>query len=126
MILLRNLRFEPGEELEKLRTKAAKKLRVPERDITDIRPVKRSLDARMKNDIHYTCSAAVSLKRGEERALKAAGKDAAPAPVTLAAYGFCSTATNTSPDLSLLLSVSVKLYVSLGAPVPDTCLTTCG
>ena len=78
MILLRNLRFEPGEELEKLRTKAAKKLRVPERDITDIRPVKRSLDARKKNDIHYTCSAAVSLKRGEERALKIAGKDAAP------------------------------------------------
>ena len=78
MILVRNLRLEPGESLEKLRTKAAKKLRVPEGEIADIRPVKRSLDARKKNDIHYTCSAAVSLKRGEERALKAAGKDAAP------------------------------------------------
>ena len=78
MILVRNLRLEPGESLEKLRTKAAKKLRVPEGEIADIRPVKRSLDARKKNDIHYTCSAAVSLKRGEERALKTAGKDAAP------------------------------------------------
>ena len=78
MILVRNLRLEPGESLEKLRTKAAKKLRVPEGEIADIRPVKRSLDARKKNDIHYTCSAAVSLKCGEERALKAAGKDAAP------------------------------------------------
>jgi len=78
MILVRNLRLEPGEELEKLRTKAAKKLRVQISDIADIYPVKRSLDARKKNDIHYTCSAAVSLKRGEERALKAAGKDAAP------------------------------------------------
>ena len=78
MILLRSLRLEPGEPLEKLRQKAAKKLHVPEGDIADIRPVKRSLDARKKNDIHYTCSAAVSLKRGEERALKNAGKDAVP------------------------------------------------
>ena len=78
MILLRNLRLEPGEPLEALRQKAAKKLRVPEGEIADCRPVKRSLDARKKNDIHYTCSAAVTLRCGEERALKAAGKDAAP------------------------------------------------
>ncbi|MBR7073628.1 MAG: hypothetical protein IKI39_00820 [Oscillospiraceae bacterium] len=78
MILVRNLRLEPGEPLERLRQKAAKKLRVQISDIADIRPVKRSLDARKKNDIHYTCSAAVILKRGEERALKAAGKDAVP------------------------------------------------
>ena len=77
MILLRNLRLEPGESLDRLRRKAAKKLRVQETDIADIRPVKRSLDARKKNDIHYTCSAAVTLRRGEERALKIAGKDAA-------------------------------------------------
>ena len=74
MILVRNLRLEPGEALEKLRQKAARKLRVQISDIADIRPVKRSLDARKKNDIHYTCSAAVTLKRGEERALKIAGK----------------------------------------------------
>ena len=78
MILLRNLRLEPGESLDRLRQKAAKKLHVQETDIVDIRPVKRSLDARKKNDIHYTCSAAVTLRRGEERALKIAGKDAAP------------------------------------------------
>ena len=77
MILLRNLRLEPSESLDRLRQKAAKKLRVQETDIADIRPVKRSLDARKKNDIHYTCSAAVTLRRGEERALKIAGKDAA-------------------------------------------------
>ena len=64
--------------LDALRQKAAKKLRVPEGEIADCRPVKRSLDARKKNDIHYTCSAAVTLRCGEERALKAAGKDAAP------------------------------------------------
>ncbi len=78
MILLRNLRLEIGESLEALPEKAAKKLRVPAGDILDCVPVKRSLDARKKNDIHYTCSAALTLRRGEERALKTAGKDAAP------------------------------------------------
>ncbi len=78
MILLRNLRLEIGESLEALPEKAAKKLRVPAGDILDCVPVKRSLDARKKNDIHYTCSAALTLRRGEERALKFAGKDAAP------------------------------------------------
>ena len=78
MILLRNLRLEPDEPLDKLRQKAAKKLRVSEGEITDCRPVKRSLDARRKNDIHYTCSAAVTLRHGEERAMQKAGKDAAP------------------------------------------------
>ena len=78
MILLRNLRLEPDEPLDKLRQKAAKKLRVSEGKIADCRPVKRSLDARRKNDIHYTCSAAVTLKHGEERAMQKAGKDAAP------------------------------------------------
>ncbi len=78
MILLRNLRLEIGEGLNLLPEKTAKKLRVPAGDILDCTPVKRSLDARKKNDIHYTCSAALTLRRGEERALKFAGKDAAP------------------------------------------------
>ena len=95
MILVRNLRLEPGEPLEKLRQKAAKKLRVPASDIAGIRPVKRSLDARKKNDIHYACSAAVSLKRGEERALKNAGKDAAA--YTPPAYEIPTVHTDTRP-----------------------------
>ena len=78
MILVRNLRLEPGEPLEALRQKAAKKLRVAESEITDCVPVKRSLDARKKNDIHYTCSAAVTLRRGEDKALQRAGKGAEP------------------------------------------------
>ena len=78
MILVRNLRLEPGEPLEALRQKAAKKLRDAESAITDCVPVKRSLDARKKNDIHYTCSAAVTLRRGEDKALQRAGKGAEP------------------------------------------------
>ena len=62
MILLRSLRLEEGEPLDALRKKAAKKLGVPEAEIVSLRPVKVSLDARKKNDIHYTCSAAVSLR----------------------------------------------------------------
>ena len=52
MILVRALRLEPGEEPEALRRKAAKKLRVPETEITEFRLVRRSLDARRKQDIH--------------------------------------------------------------------------
>ena len=70
MILLRSLRLEEGEPLDALRKKAARKLGVPEAEIVSLRPVKVSLDARKKNDIHYTCSAALSLRRGEEKALR--------------------------------------------------------
>ena len=78
MILIRSLRLEVGEELDALRKKAAKKLRVPEDEIADFRLVRRSLDARKKNDIRYVCSAAVTLRGGEDRALKNGGKDASP------------------------------------------------
>ena len=76
MILVRNLRLEPGEDLSHLPAKAAKKLRVGASDIAECRVVKRSLDARKKNDIHYTCSAAVTLSTGEDKLLsRLAGKD---------------------------------------------------
>ena len=76
MILVRNLRLEPGEDLSHLAAKAAKKLRVSAADIAECRVVKRSLDARKKNDIHYTCSAVVTLRTGEDRLLaRFAGKD---------------------------------------------------
>ena len=78
MILVRNLRLEVGEDLAALSQKCAKKLRVPEGDILDLRPVKRSLDARKKNDIHYVCSVSLTLRRGEERALKNGAEPYAP------------------------------------------------
>jgi len=70
MILVRGLRLAPGEDMGLLRARAAKKLRVPESRIMELRLVKKSLDARKKNDIHYTCSAAVAVT-GDERALLA-------------------------------------------------------
>ena len=78
MIIVRSLRLETNEDISCLRAKAAKKLRISEADIRDIYPVKRSLDARKKNDIHYNCSAAVTLHRGEEKLLNKGIKDIAP------------------------------------------------
>ena len=49
------------------KTACAKKLRVPVQDVTEARLLRRSVDARKKNDVHFTVTAAVSLRRGEER-----------------------------------------------------------
>ena len=65
MILVRNLRLAPGQSLDALRVLAAKKLRIPEREIKELKLVKRSLDARKKNDIHYVCAVAAEIQ-GED------------------------------------------------------------
>ena len=69
MILLRGLRLMPGEDRDKLKARAAKKLGVRTEEITELRLVKRSLDARKKDDIHYVCSLAVGLGEKEARLL---------------------------------------------------------
>ena len=61
MILVRNLRLDPGEDSSVLRARAAKKLRLAADAVTSLVLVKRSLDARHKDDIHYVCSAAVTV-----------------------------------------------------------------
>jgi uncharacterized FAD-dependent dehydrogenase len=58
--LVKNLRLGVGEDIGALKKRAAKVLKIKESDIKDISLVKRSLDARKKNDIHYVCSAAVT------------------------------------------------------------------
>ena len=62
MILIRNLRLGPDEPLEALLPRAAKKLRAAPESITEWKLVKRSLDARKKDDIHYVCALAVTLR----------------------------------------------------------------
>ena len=64
MILVRGLRLMPGEDRDKLKERAAKKLGVRAEEIAELRLVKRSLDARKKDDIHYVCSLAVALGLG--------------------------------------------------------------
>ena len=70
MILLRDLRIDPGEDLSALTTAAAKKLHIPTEAVTESKIIKRSLDARKKNDIHYVISAAVAVKGDEEKLLR--------------------------------------------------------
>ncbi len=72
MILVRRLRLEPGEDVSALAGKAAKKLRLHPAEIKELRLIKRSLDARKKNDIHYICSAAVSAGGAESRIIERA------------------------------------------------------
>ena len=68
MILIRNLRLLPGERFDVLPERCAKKLRIYVKDIREVRVVRRSLDARRAQDIHYTISAAVTIG-GDENAL---------------------------------------------------------
>ena len=77
MIRIRNLRLEPEEEERYLRTRAAAKLRLPETRIRALRILKKSLDARKKNDLHYSCTVAVEVEGREEEILRRArGADA--------------------------------------------------
>ena len=69
MILVRNLRLAPEQPLDALRGPAAKKLRIPEREIKELKLVKRSLDARKKSDIHYVCAVAAALHGDEQKAI---------------------------------------------------------
>jgi len=69
MILVRNLRMELNEDEQSLTHKALKKLKLPKGALESIALVKRSLDARKKNDIHYVCAVAVSLRADEEKTI---------------------------------------------------------
>ena len=69
MILLRDLKLRPGEPETALRALCAKKLRLPERAILDLRPVRRSLDARKKPALFWVWSVAVRVDADEEKLL---------------------------------------------------------
>ena len=76
MILVRSLRLEVGEELSALKGKAARALGCKAGEIRELKLVKRSLDARKKNDIHYVCAVAVAVP-DEGRFLRRPRKDIA-------------------------------------------------
>ena len=70
MILIRNLTLLPGESMNSPPQKAAKKLRIPSRDVLETKIIRLSLDARRKQDVRYIVNVAVSV-RGEEKGLLA-------------------------------------------------------
>ena len=67
MILVRNLRGDKPRDEDALRTQCAKKLRVAPESIKELKIVRRSLDARKKNDIHYIFSCVVRCAGNEKK-----------------------------------------------------------
>ena len=69
MIELRNLRLAPEESEKQLRKKAAKALRLDSSAVKELKILKKSLDARRKNDIHYLYTVAVAIDGDENKVL---------------------------------------------------------
>ena len=69
MILIRNLALAPGQSFEELIPAAAAKLRIRPADVSAVKIVRRSLDARRRDDIHFTISAAFSVRGDEAKIL---------------------------------------------------------
>ena len=68
MIRISQLRMSISYTEEDLRRKAAKTLKIPENRISEIHLIRRSLDARKKEDIHYSFALDVSV-HGDEAAI---------------------------------------------------------
>ena len=75
MIRLRNLSLAPGEPIEKLREKAEKELRC---SVSELTVVRRSVDARKKNDVRLVYTADVAVR--DENAALLRSANAAPVP----------------------------------------------
>ena len=96
MILVRNIKLLPKEDEARLKVKAAKKLRVKPELIKSIKYIKKSLDARRKEDIHYVCTIAVKVDAPEEKVIKLA-KSADVAKYQPIAYDIPSVENAESP-----------------------------
>lgn len=77
MILIRNLRLGPGEDESRLAELAAEKAGTDQGNISGIKILKKSLDARKKGNIHYVYSVAAGIKNGERSILKKGRRDIA-------------------------------------------------
>lgn len=73
MLLITNLRLDIGADLVQLRRRAAKLLRIPADDITELVLTRQSIDARKKNDVHLVCSVKARVKN-EQAVLQRAPK----------------------------------------------------
>ncbi len=69
MILIRDLKLGAEEPMDALRALAARRLRVPEEALEELRLYKRSLDARKKPELFWVCSVLVSLRTDEAKAV---------------------------------------------------------
>ncbi len=69
MIELKNVRIPPTADEKEVRRICASKLRVSEESITELRYIKKSVDARKKDDIFYNAALLIGLCSGEKRAV---------------------------------------------------------
>lgn len=76
MIRLRNLSLAPGEPTERLREKAEKELRCP---VSEVTVVRRSVDARKKNDVRIVYTADITVR--DEKSALLRSRNATPVPV---------------------------------------------
>lgn len=73
MLKITNLKLPLGFTTQQLTNAAAKRLRLPAHAVRDLRLVKKSVDARKKNDVHFVC--AVELATDRETQLLSRLKD---------------------------------------------------
>lgn len=77
MIQVRNLKLPPSAPHSALASLAAKKLRLPPEAIGELRILKRSLDARKKDDIRYVYTVGVTVRDEEKTIARAKSPDVA-------------------------------------------------
>ncbi len=70
MLKISGLRLDLDDAGKGLRKAAAKKLKVPEGALVDIKLVKKSVDARKPSDIHFVCTVEAALDGSEDRLLR--------------------------------------------------------
>lgn len=63
MLKISNLKLPLDFTAEQLTAAAAKRLRLPAHAVRDLRLIKKSVDARKKNDVHFVCAVEVSTDR---------------------------------------------------------------
>lgn len=70
MIEIKNMRIAVTDGENKIKTSVAKKLRISEEEIGEIRFLRKSVDARKKNDVFYSCNLLIKIKGNENIAVK--------------------------------------------------------
>lgn len=73
MILVRNIRLPVEGDERGLASLAARALKIPASGIKDLKIVKKSLDARRKDDIHWLYSVAVETAEDDQRIIRRSG-----------------------------------------------------
>lgn len=69
MLKITGIKMPLGFGGEDLRREAAKKLRLPEKALTQVRLAKKSVDARKKDQVHFVCNVEVEIDGDEDRVL---------------------------------------------------------